>query len=139
MYNEISKMREELSGLQVQYWNLYSDLSTWQFWLMFIFFLLFRCSPFIYLGSIVFKGDYFKINKAKTTINQCLYKEAEKVQLIEFLKYVSKNGIEKAKKIHSRYLYKKSILQLESLNINPILIPKNRQDFPSFLKNPFNI
>lgn len=92
-----------------------------------------------YLESIIFKGDYYKINKAKTIINQSPYTEAEKEQLIEFLKYVSKNGIEKAKKTHSRYLYKKFILQLKSLNINPILIPKNRQDFPSFLKNPFNI
>ena len=92
-----------------------------------------------YLGKLVHKGDYYKINKAKNIIKESHFKVNEKQQLIVFLSYVSRNGIEKAKKRYSRYLFKKSILQLEILNINPILIPKNRRDFPSFLKNPFNI
>ena len=67
-----------------------------------------------------------------------LLKEKEKNQLDEFLLLVSKTGMENAKNsLSSSYYYKKYLSQLAYLNINPILIPKNRKDFPSFMANPF--
>lgn len=90
-----------------------------------------------YLGILLFKGDYYKINKAKTIIDKSNLREKEKEQLLEFLKYISEKGYEKAKKQFTRYYRNKFLSQLENLQINPILIPKNRKDFPSYMKNPF--
>lgn len=92
-----------------------------------------------YLGILVYKGDYHKINKAKKIIKESHLKISDQQQLIAFLTFVSRNGIENAKRKYSKYLFKKLILHLTILNINPILIPKNRKDFPSFMKNPFNL
>lgn len=90
-----------------------------------------------YLGALLYEGDYYKINKARIRINQSSLTKKEKEQLIEFLKYVSRHGIESAKQKYTRYYFRKFLTQLKALKINPILIPKNRKDFPSFMKNPF--
>ncbi|ARK32419.1 hypothetical protein [Halalkalibacter krulwichiae] len=58
MYKEISTIREELSDLQVQYWSLYSDLSTWQFWLMF---LLFFMIPLVSIYFFIDRKHIFQI------------------------------------------------------------------------------
>lgn len=90
-----------------------------------------------YLGNLLLKGKYMKIFKARTIIKNSHLKEKEKNQLNEFLTVVSNTGMENAKKSLSSYFYTKYLSQLATLNINPILIPKNRKDFPSFMNNPF--
>lgn len=92
-----------------------------------------------YLESIVFTGDYYKISGARKIINESSMKNAEKEQLLNFLTYVSRYGIENAKRKNTSYYFKKFLNQLESLNINPILIPRDRKEFPNFIKNPFSI
>ena len=92
-----------------------------------------------YLGTIVYNGDYYKISAARKIINESNLTEKEKQQLIDFLRYVSRYGIEKAKKKNTRYYFNKFLNQLKPLNINPILIPRDKNDFPSFMKNPFTI
>lgn len=92
-----------------------------------------------YLGVLLFKGNYYKITKAKKIINDSPLKEKEKDQLLEFLRYISRNGIQIAKNKYTSHYFKKHLYQLEILKINPILIPKNRKDFPSFMDNPFSI
>lgn len=92
-----------------------------------------------YLGKILYKGDYYKINRVKTILSKSNLKDKEQKELIEFLIDVSKYGIEYTKNKNSKYKIQKYIQQLEILQINPILIPKNRKDFPSFMKNPLLI
>ncbi|PMC35735.1 hypothetical protein CJ195_18325 [Bacillus sp. UMB0899] len=92
-----------------------------------------------YLGAIVYSGDYYKISGARKIIKASNLKKQEQEQLLDFLRYVSRYGIERAKDKNTRYYFNKFLNQLETLNINPILIPRDRNDFPSFINNPFNI
>ncbi|MDF2065101.1 phage/plasmid replication protein [Bacillus sp. Cr_A10] len=92
-----------------------------------------------YLGVLVFGGDYYKISGARKIVNESNLEEKEQKQILDFLRYVSRYGIEKAKEKNTRYYFNKLLNQLKNLNINPILIPRDRKDFASFIKNPFNI
>ncbi len=92
-----------------------------------------------YLGTMVYSGDYYKISGARKIINESNLSKKEQQQLLDFLRYVSRYGIEKAKDKNTRYYFNKFLNQLENLNINPILIPRDRKDFPSFMQNPFII
>lgn len=92
-----------------------------------------------YLETIIYKGDYYKIFGAKRIINDSDLKGREKEQLLDFLRNTSRYGLENTKKKTTRYHFNKLLKQLEQLKINPILIPRDRLDFPSFIKNPFNI
>ncbi|WP_445489846.1 phage/plasmid replication domain-containing protein [Niallia sp. 03133] len=92
-----------------------------------------------YLGTLVHSGDYFKISSARKIINGSSLKVKEQEKLLEFLRYVSRYGIEKAKEKYTGYYFNKFLNQLKHLNINPILIPRDRKDFPSFMRNPFTI
>ncbi|RCW62969.1 hypothetical protein [Saliterribacillus persicus] len=86
---------------------------------------------------IVHKGDYYKITEAEKIIDSSSFTKRKKDKLRQFLVQVSKGSIDTPKQNLSKMTYRHYICDLDSLNINPILIPKNRKDFPCHLKNPF--
>lgn len=88
--------------------------------------------------KLLHKGDYYKLYKAETIIKNSKFKNNQKNEMREFLVQVSRKGIEKVKITYSKYKFKKIIINLESLNINPITIPKNLI-IDSFIKNPFKM
>ncbi|WP_062515150.1 hypothetical protein [Halobacillus sp. KGW1] len=88
---------------------------------------------------IVHRGDYYKIAKADRIIEDSLFSKYKKAKLRAFLVEISKSDIDKPANSVSKATYRQYLSDLELLNINPILIPKNRTDFPNSLKNPFNI
>ncbi|MDR3598712.1 phage/plasmid replication protein [Clostridium sp.] len=98
------------------------------------------------IEPLIYKGDYYKIYRAETIINQSTLNQKDKVILIEFLTKVSKRGITKVKNtidddgnlVYTKYKFKKITSQLEKLGINPVLIPKN-SDGPSSISNPFQL
>ena len=92
-----------------------------------------------HLEIFIQSGDYYTIYKARKKINNSNIKESDKEKLVEFLKYISKNGATKATKKYSDYYIKKYKRYLEELEINPILIPKNMKEAPTYIKNPFNL
>ncbi|RKL67395.1 hypothetical protein CR203_08510 [Salipaludibacillus neizhouensis] len=53
-YNEVKSLKEQLTGLETEYWHLYSGLATWQFW---VILLLFFIGPLVAL--------YFLIDRKK--------------------------------------------------------------------------
>lgn len=89
-----------------------------------------------YFGEILFNGNFYKINKARTIVNNSQLKDFEKEQLLLFLCEISKHGFDYVKEKYSSYYRKKFLKQLNILNIHPILIPKGRKA-SSFVKNPF--
>jgi hypothetical protein len=91
------------------------------------------------LEIFLYKGDYYTIYKAKKIITNSNIKGNYKEETIEFIKYISKYGVTKAKSKYSTYRFKKYLSILDELNINPILIPKNLKGVPTYIKNPFNI
>lgn len=103
------------------------------------------------IQKIVYKGDYYNIREVDKLLKKSNLKEGDKEFLREFLIDVSKYGITGAKQIikddkkykYTPYKFKKAINFLEELNINPMLIPKNREYFHferhAYIKNPFDI
>lgn len=84
----------------------------------------------VFMSKIVIKAigisDYYNEYYARKIINSSKLKNKEKEELKEFIKTINgKNKFSDGKKLYSSYKYKKFIGQLENLNINPILIPKN--------------
>lgn len=92
-----------------------------------------------HLEIFIHSGDYYTIYGARKKINGSNIKESDKEKLIEFLKYISKNGITKTTHEYSKYSFKKYKSYLNELEINPILIPKNLKEAPKYIKNPFNL
>ena len=92
-----------------------------------------------HLEIFIHSGDYYTIYGARKKINSSNIKESDKEKLIEFLKYISKHGITKTTQKYSKYSFKKYKSYLNELEINPILIPKNLKEAPTYIKNPFNI
>lgn len=92
-----------------------------------------------HLEIFIHSGDYYTIYGARKKINSSNIKESDKEKLVEFLKYISKNGITKTTQQYSKYSFKKYKSYLYDLEINPILIPKNLKEAPTYIKNPFNI
>ena len=88
-----------------------------------------------HLGKILYKGDYHTIYHANKIISESLLKEKDKQEILEFIKFISKSGVTKCKEKYSKYKFNKYIGLLEMLNINPILIPKNRCT-STYIKNP---
>lgn len=99
---------------------------------------------------IVHTGDYYKIYEAEKIISNSSFSRRKKESLRKFLVMISKGNIDTPLKKSkeeggiSRPTYRQYLRDLESLGINPILIPKNLStknytSFPSFLKNPFRI
>ncbi|PFR07572.1 hypothetical protein COK10_19875 [Bacillus anthracis] len=103
-----------------------------------------------YVAEIFFTADYHNPYYAQKIINQSNLKDKEKLRSIQFLNDISRNGIENIKKwtdknkskkrksLYSRPTFNKYISILNKLNINPILIPKNRVNSPKLLKNPLH-
>ncbi|MGL4991299.1 MAG: phage/plasmid replication domain-containing protein [Sarcina sp.] len=92
-----------------------------------------------HLEIFIHSGDYYTIYGVRKKINSSNIKESEKEKLIEFLKYISQNGVTKTTQKYSKYSFKKYKSYLNELGINPILIPKNLKKSPTYIKNPFNI
>lgn len=89
---------------------------------------------------IVHNGDYYKLREAERIIEKSTFKRLKKDKLRKFLVSISKGSIDTPLKNGlSRPTYRQYLKDLETLNINPILIPKNRTDFPDSLANPFKI
>ncbi|MBU3129077.1 hypothetical protein [Clostridium tagluense] len=95
---------------------------------------------------LFYKGDYFKIFRADTIINNSSLKDKDKVLIRQFLIDVSENNLSQVKKIknmnknlkYNKYKFHKCIKMLNSLKINPILIPKN-EACNSFIANPYKL
>ncbi|SOC08255.1 hypothetical protein SAMN05880501_10548 [Ureibacillus xyleni] len=90
-----------------------------------------------HVTPIIRKGDYYKITKAEKIIDDSNFSRKKKEKLRSFLVDVSKNGIDAPKQYLSKPTYRKYLQDLEAIGINPIPIPKNRKDFPNFMRNPF--
>lgn len=88
-----------------------------------------------YLYPIFYKGDYYKLGKAKQIIEKSTLKDKDKIFLIKFLNTNTKYGITESKERFSYYKFTKALNQLELLNINPILIESNR-NLPNLIENP---
>lgn len=88
---------------------------------------------------IVHRGDYYKITEAEKIIENSHFTKKKKDDLRAFLVQISNGSIDTPKKHMSKPTYRKYLRDLESIGISPILIPKNRTDFPNCLKNPFKI
>lgn len=54
---KIQPLQEQLSGLHVDYWNLYSNFQTWQFWFMILILIL----PIITLYFLIDRKNIFLI------------------------------------------------------------------------------
>lgn len=90
------------------------------------------------LCPIFYEGNYYKITIASQIIQESNLKERDKHNLRRFLCDVSKHGISGIinlastrengvkKPLYSDYLIRKYINMLASLEINPLLIPKNQ-------------
>lgn len=91
------------------------------------------------LGLLLCKGNYFRMYKCEKIIGNSELSVKNKKELRDFLIIISKKGMEIAKSNYSRYKFKKFIKQLEKLNINPIIIPKNYKIKlqEGYMLNPF--
>ncbi len=78
-----------------------------------------------YIKPIIFYGNYYDIHNARKIINKNIKRKDEREKLINFLNLVSHNNIDKAKETYSPHVYKHCINLLDSLGINPVLIPKH--------------
>jgi len=92
-----------------------------------------------HITPIARKGDYYKITKAEQILESSHFTRKKKEKLRSFLIEISKNGIDSPKENLSAPTYRQYLKDLESIGINPVLVPKNRTDFPTFMKNPFHI
>src|SRR5699024_8836393 len=89
---------------------------------------------------IVHKGDYYKITEAEKIIENSSFSKLKKKKLRAFLIDISRGNIDTPKKNGmSNPTFRQYLRDLESIGINPILIPKNHTDFPCFFRNPFEI
>ncbi|WP_175987065.1 phage/plasmid replication protein [Bacillus sp. Marseille-Q1617] len=88
---------------------------------------------------IVHRGDYFKITEAEKIIENSNFSKRKKDDLRAFLVMISRGNIDTPKQHMSLPTYRKYLRDLASIGVSPILIPKNRTDFPNCLKNPLKI
>lgn len=98
-----------------------------------------------YVIDIFGKGDFYKINSVRKKLLESSIKVKEQEKIIQFLKAVSKKGIEgsiayrqgsKNKSGYSRYLVKKYKNYMEEMRINIILLPTKWPNTKEVLKNP---
>lgn len=100
-----------------------------------------------YILQIFYPGDFYSIRKARTIIWASSLKDCEKKVLEDFLIDVSTATMEPLIKKRntdnisglSRYKLKKILNQLEEMHINPIPIPVNASQIPSYIPNPLKI
>lgn len=91
-----------------------------------------------YMSQIYHPGDFFKIDAAREKLKSSSLSSKDKLKLIEFLKQVSSHSIDTPLKKISKGTYNSRIALLHKAGINPILIPKNHSNAPSYLSNPLN-
>lgn len=92
------------------------------------------------LHDIIYKGNYYNLYHAKNKINLEIDKsKTVKKNLIEFITYISINGIAEAKK-QFKSSFKNYIKYLNDIEVNPVLIAKNKsiQYKVTSLDNIFN-
>ncbi len=91
------------------------------------------------LHDIIYKGNYFNLYHAKIKINNSKKSKTVKKNLIEFITYISINGIGEAKK-QFKSSFKNYITYLNDIEVNPVLIAKNKsiQYKVTSLDNIFN-
>ncbi|MFC0015225.1 MULTISPECIES: phage/plasmid replication protein [Allobacillus] len=87
---------------------------------------------------IMHSGDYCKINLVRQKLKLSNFSKVKKERLEDFMISISRGSLDTPKNHLSPATYRNYLKELSSLGINPILIPKNRKDFPSFFKNPFS-
>lgn len=91
------------------------------------------------LKDIIYKGNYYNLYHATKLINMNINSKTIKNNLIEFLTYISFNGIKEAKK-KFKSSFKNYIKYLNDIDLNPIMIAKNKsiQYKVTSLDNIFN-
>lgn len=87
--------------------------------------------PFLYTGN------YYTIYGARKVLSESDLTDLWKQKLDDFLVAVSEHGIDYMKKKLNRPTFNKRIGFLAQNGLNPILIPKNQREFPTFIQNPF--
>lgn len=92
-----------------------------------------------HLSPIIRKGDYYKITKAEKILENSHFSRKKKEKLRAFLVEISNKGIDAPKQNLSLPTYRRYLQDVESIGINPILIPKNIKEYPSYFKNPFEL
>lgn len=92
-----------------------------------------------YIKPVIFSGNYYCINEAKIIIKEKVESKLQQEKIIAFIITISRGSIDTVIKKYSGYEYNKLIKILEDLDINPILIPKNKnvKYFPNPLNNFF--
>ncbi|WP_416150628.1 CBO0543 family protein [Salipaludibacillus sp. HK11] len=50
LYEEIHTLKQQLSQLEIDYWHLYSNYETWEFWLILLFFFI---APLVFLYFVI--------------------------------------------------------------------------------------
>lgn len=87
---------------------------------------------------IVHKGDYVKITEADKRIENSDLSNLKKRRLRSFLIAISKGNIDTPiNNGMTKPTFRTYCKDLENLNINPILIPKNLSNCPNIFLNPF--
>ncbi|MGL4362457.1 MAG: hypothetical protein ACRCSG_04140 [Cellulosilyticaceae bacterium] len=98
-----------------------------------------------YIINIFGRGDFYKINTVRKRLYETSIKQKEQEKIIDFLKAISKKGIEGSigyrnkasnKKGYSRYLIKKYKNYLEEIKVNIILLPTKWLNTKEVLRNP---
>lgn len=77
------------------------------------------------LHDIIYKGNYYNLYHAKIKINNSKKSKTVKKNLIEFITYISINGIAEAKK-QFESSFKNYIKYLNDMEVNPVLIATNK-------------
>lgn len=90
------------------------------------------------INPLIYKGNYYKIGEVRKILNTSTVNNKDYDLILDVLKSISSLGVTKTQAKYSYYIFRKALALLESLNINPIMIPKNLKDAPESLENPFN-
>ncbi|WP_102694000.1 phage/plasmid replication domain-containing protein [Rummeliibacillus pycnus] len=76
-----------------------------------------------YFLNFIHCGDYYTSSIAFKKIMKSTLKEKEKTKLIQLLERINKEGIDKVKSSYNPKTFRKWMTYLDTLKINPILIP----------------
>ncbi len=77
-----------------------------------------------YIYPIVYAGDYYSLKAARRLMKEKGMKKSEMDKLVEFLRFSEKYDLSKAKEKYGRYKYETYTARLNSMGINPVIIPK---------------
>lgn len=91
-----------------------------------------------HIFSIFLKGNYYKLDEARKIIYASSLSLSYKVKLIDFLKKVSSHDVTTPLKSMTNKTLTRRLEMLQDLGINPINIPKNYPNSPSYIENPLS-